>query len=381
MLFSGFRSAVAERNELVEANILAQAERFHSVALRHHIADKRLAERADGVDHRGRNLGDLAEDLHGAQAERHILEQVAHLQAARTHDALVAFGVLEHRVEVALIAVFERKGRLGVRKLDTVGRADGHSLFVERLHEHDLAGDHVVVVVELLALFDLGGIQQRRARMEDQVEIVERELDAVINEVVLAEDRINGLLDDLALAVRDGNDAQLRLLAGDEHIAGGLNARGKQQRAGRSERNVRLAARLSQRFLKRKNAQAGNRVDDDDLAVNEVRRKLLRDGDVVDLRQDDEDHLAALYGLSDVRRRKLDLAEAGEVGIAVNVDAAELVELRDRVIHNIENSGLIALIGQPCGRRLAAVAGADNGNRFVCHVLYLQMKDDSRISR
>ena len=101
--------------------------------------------------------------------------------------------------------------------------------------------------------------------MEDQVEVVERKLDAVINEVVLAEDRIDGLLDDLALAVGDGNDAQLRLLAGDKDVAGGLNARSKQQRAGRSEGNVRLAAGLSQRLLKRKDAQTGDRVDDDDL--------------------------------------------------------------------------------------------------------------------
>ena len=60
--------------------------------------------------------------------------------------------------------------------------------------------------------------------MEDQVEVVERKLDAVINEVVLAEDRIDGLLDDLALAVGDGNNAQLRLLAGDKDVTGGLNA-------------------------------------------------------------------------------------------------------------------------------------------------------------
>ena len=205
--------------------------------------------------------------------------------------------------------------------------------------------------------------------MEDQVEVVERKLDAVINEVVLAEDRVDGLLDDLALAVGDGNDAQLRLLAGDKDVAGGLNARSKQQRAGRGERNVRLAAGLSQRLLKRKDAQTGDRVDDDDLAVNKVRRKLLRDGDVVNLRQNDKNHFAAVNGLGDIRRRKLDLAETGIVGVAVDVDTAELIELCDRVFHHVENSGLIALIGQPCSRRLAAVAGADNGNRFVCHTL------------
>ena len=169
--------------------------------------------------------------------------------------------------------------------------------------------------------------------------------------MVLAEDRIDGLLDDLALAVGDGNDAQLRLLAGDKDVTGGLDARSKQQRAGRSEGNIRLAAGLSQRLLKRKDAQTGDRVDDDDLAVNKVRRKLLRDGDVVNLRQNDEDHFAAVNGLGDIRRRKLDLAETGKVGVAVDVDTAELIELCDRVFHHVENSGLIALIGQPCSRR------------------------------
>lgn len=137
---------------------------------------------------------------------------------------------------------------------------------------------------------------------------------------------------------------------------------------------------LSQRLLKRKDAQTGDRVDDDDLAVNKVRRKLLRDGDVVNLRQNDKNHFAAVNGLGDIRRRKLDLAETGKVGVAVDVDTAELIELCDRVFHHVENSGLIALIGQPCSRRLAAVAGADNGNGLFVMLLYLPMKDEFRIS-
>ena len=157
--------------------------------------------------------------------------------------------------------------------------------------------------------------------MEDQVEVVERKLDAVINEVVLAEDRIDGLLDDLALAVGDGNNAQLRLLAGDKDVTGGLNARSKQQRAGRSEGNIRLAAGLSQRLLKRKDAQTGDRVDDDDLAVNKVRRKLLRDGDVVNLRQNDEDHFAAVNGLGDNLGVAAKMKEYGRMALAISVVA------------------------------------------------------------
>ena len=119
-------------------------------------------------------------------------------------------------------------------------------------------------------------------------------LDAVINEVVLAEDRIDGLLDDLALAVGDGNNAQLRLLAGDKNIARFFNARGKQQCAGHGQRHISSAAGISERLFEGDRAQAGSRIEHDDLTVLEIRSHLYSDGIVIVLRENQKDELTAL---------------------------------------------------------------------------------------
>lgn len=86
-------------------------------------ADKRLTKRADSVDDRRLDLGDLTQCLQRTQVVRNVLEQITHLERFRSLDALVAFGIVQHIVEIALIAVHTCEAVLDIRRVHMVNAA------------------------------------------------------------------------------------------------------------------------------------------------------------------------------------------------------------------------------------------------------------------
>ena len=70
-------SAIDELQELVDRHIFAQAQRLERIALVHVAADKRLTKRANCVDDRRLDLGDLTQCLQRTQVVRNVLEQIS----------------------------------------------------------------------------------------------------------------------------------------------------------------------------------------------------------------------------------------------------------------------------------------------------------------
>ena len=204
--------------------------------------------------------------------------------------------------------------------------------------------------------------------MERQVEVFHRRVNDVVGKDMLAEHGIHRVLDDLLAVAGERNNAQLRLLAGDKNIARLLDARGKQQRAGYGQRHIRRAAGIGERLFEGDRAQAGSRIEHDDLTVLEIRSHLYSDGIVIVLRENQKDELTALDCLLHIGSRKLYLAEAGVISISINIHAAQLIEFCNGVLHHIKDSGLITLIGKPGSRGLSAVTCTYDRNGFVSHV-------------
>ena len=86
--------------------------------------------------------------------------------------------------------------------------------------------------------------------MESEVEIFHCGINNIVGENMLAEDRINRILDNFSPVSGECNNAQLRFLACDKDIAGFLNACREEKRTGYSNRYIGSTSAIVKRFLR-----------------------------------------------------------------------------------------------------------------------------------
>ena len=308
------------------------------------------------------------------------------VQMGRGLNTVVAAIGLDGLVErLASSVVGDVQPLAGRHAVEPHRRPDRHALFIDGFQDPGHGwSDPLHVVLELAArAFDARGVQHSDRGVKDRADVVHSGLDGIVPGDELVEGLGQGRDRLRSPVCRNGGNRNAVLDAEDLHLSRVHRAAGVEQCLRLGDDHISRHALLSEDVMDLQRAARAPGVEDDDLAVYQVRRHRLGQPRVTGGRDDDHDDVRALDCLLDVGCGKSDGAHTARYLFPIMRDHLDC----PTASHGLQVlwSSVEELHPEPhhtkvAGHRQAAVTGAQHSESptfflgFLLHKLLEQIR-------